>query len=257
MKTLNLILLSLAVSFTALGQGPYFGVKYTHSTTWLINKQVSDSKYETQEYVTSFGNDYGLIAGYKFSETIGLELNLLLNNHIQKYYGNKGYNYGLDKTYEYIYESETRLKTFDIPVLLKAGKVAYFEIGPIFSFLTKATYNRDVDKANIFVQQELKDDVEDYGVTAFFKTPVIIGGVIGFGADIEITDVIFLNLGLRIVGYFSDLKGVNALGETKYDIEANEIGWKLIGEENKYGSEDFVTSCYKGGIYIGVVYRFE
>ena len=41
-------------------------------------------------------------------------------------------------------------------------------------------------------------------------------------------------------------------------VENYDDFWEYTrNEKNKYGSEDFDTRGYKGGIYIGVVYRFE
>ena len=134
------------------------------------------------------------------------------------------------------YESKIDLKTIDIPVLIKAGnEVAYFEIGPVFSVLTKAEYINGNNTSDVS-----KD----------FKN-INFGAAIGAGADIGLSENFFINIGFRFTGGFLDIQGVNALGQTKQDLEDLEIGGIF-----DFDSDEFATYSIRGGLYAGLKYKF-
>jgi|AntAceMinimDraft_16_1070373.scaffolds.fasta_scaffold82389_1 opacity protein-like surface antigen len=228
MKTLKLFILlfCFAISLSSFGQTKYIGIKYTVASTWLVNKQVSDDAGVNQSYVPSFGNNIGIIAGYDFSEKFGIKMNFLFTSHIQKYEGSKPSDY----------ESKIDLKTIDIPVLIRAGnEVAYFEFGPVFSVLTNAEYIKE-------------NNISD--VSKDFKS-INFGAAMGGGADIGLSEKIFINIGFRFTGGFLDVQGVNALGLTKEDLEKLETGGIL-----DFDSDKFATYSIRGGLYAGLKYKF-
>ena len=62
------------MSFAQLTVGGHFA----YNSTWLMNKQVFDAGAE-MDVAASFGNYYGIIAGYYFSDQFGVEANINFN----------------------------------------------------------------------------------------------------------------------------------------------------------------------------------
>jgi len=229
MKKIIFISLFLVISVSVFSQKnkkvqlPYAGVSFSGASTWLINKWVFD-KGDEQDIAASFGYSVGAVAGYYFKDNFGVEVNILYNAHNMKYTGEVFLNK---------YDSQTSLKFTDIPVLFKAGKETYFEIGPVFSFLNKAEYciesNGNKNTKNV------KSDFKSSGINVAF----------GFGVNIEVTKQVFINTGLRLMYGLTDIKGVDAIGYSKSDYSSNADG-----------IDDFKNNIASGVIHLGVIYQF-
>ncbi|HOZ29325.1 MAG TPA: hypothetical protein PLL66_00240 [Bacteroidales bacterium] len=246
MKKIVLILVFAAVSTISFAQLT-LGGHFAYNSTWLMNKQVFDEGAE-MDVAASFGHYYGLIAGYYFSDNFGLEINFNSNKIEQKYSGSIDYVIGDERNN---YNASTVLKTTDIPILMKFGKNSYFEFGPMFQFVNKATYTRTFDEtANLGwyndhfytfsneVNKAVKSDFNGIG----------IGVCMGFGANFNlIEDVLKLNFGMRFNYIITDLQGVNGLG-------LNKENTSFISDSERV---NFKTNPLYGGLKLGLVYFFE
>jgi len=218
----------------------YAGGVFSENSTWLLNKAVFD-RGASQDIAASFGNNYGIVAGFKFNENYGVEINFLFNKHTQKYVGNFICDYNSISTYNSI----------DIPILLKLGEGAFFEVGPVFSLMQNAHFKIEYD-GTICPGNEDRDNREDY-VNTFF------GAAMGFGGNISLTDNLKISLGLRLYYGFTDIGGVNALGWNKEKTEQMDNAYNILypNDDNHYGHKDFKTNPASGGLRIGIIYVID
>ncbi|OFX26732.1 MAG: hypothetical protein A2033_08980 [Bacteroidetes bacterium GWA2_31_9] len=217
----------IILSSQLFAQGPFVGPLYSKSTTWLFSKYVSDQG-PGMDYAISGGQSFGIYGGYDVSESFGVQLEMLINKHVQNY---RGDDYGIS------YDSKVDLRSFDLPILIKLGSPVYFEMGPVFSFLTKGTYTLDVNTYNFMDTT--------FSVKSDYKTN--IGLAIGFGGDIKLADNLFINLGLRVTPGLVNLGGVDAWGRNKSDLE--------FAKDEK--AKNLKTSSLAGAVHIGVKYKIE
>jgi hypothetical protein len=246
----KIVLISLFICFIFKGYSQfYLGGQFAYNSTWLMNDQVFAEGPE-MDVEASFGNYYGVIAGYYFSDIVGLELNMNINKISQKYRGDFNIPFVDERAY---YNSSLVLNTMDFPLLLKLGKSVYFEFGGIFSLVNQATYNKKFDGNYViavykdipfytdFANREnvdVKETFKDFG----------FGAVIGFGTNINlIEDALKFNFGLRCNFIISDLEGINALGYTK-DVRP----W--VSEKE---SKVFKTNPLYLGLKAGLIYEFN
>lgn len=246
----KIVLISLFICFIFKGYSQfYLGGQFAYNSTWLMNDQVFAEGPE-MDVEASFGNYYGVIAGYYFSDIVGLELNMNINKISQKYRGDFNIPFVDERAY---YNSSLVLNTMDFPLLLKLGKSVYFELGGIFSLVNQATYNKKFDGNYViavykdipfytdFANREnvdVKETFKDFG----------FGAVIGFGTNINlIEDALKFNFGLRCNFIISDLEGINALGYTK-DVRP----W--VSEKE---SKVFKTNPLYLGLKAGLIYEFN
>lgn len=249
----KIFLASLFICFIFKGYSQfYLGGQFAYNNTWLLNKQVFAEGPE-MDVEASFGHYYGFIAGYYFSDIVGLELNMNVNKVAQKYRGDFKLISITNSDERAYYNSSLVLNTIDFPILLKLGKVAYFELGGIFSLVNQATYNKKFDGNYViavykdipfytdFANREnvdVKETFKDFG----------FGAVIGFGTNINlIEDALKFNFGLRCNFIISDLEGINALGYTK-DVRP----W--VSEKE---TKTFKTNPLYLGLKAGLIYEFN
>jgi len=259
---ISIIVISFGLSSFAQ-EGLYAGGHFAYNSTWLLNPQVFDEG-AAMDVDVPFGYYWGFNVGYEFSDQIGLGLEFNINTINQKYVGDVQYFVGDDYN---SYTANTRLKTFDIPLLLKVGGDSYFEIGPVFQMVNGATYNRTFDDEDSYVAglkiptgtyknpsdiipNYFFENKEDENVQeTFSKNGFAIA--MGFGSDIAlIEESLFLSIGVRFQYTFTDMEGINGLGE---DIES-----KYVPEENSAGTnekERFKTNPLLGGFKIGIKYK--
>ncbi len=247
MKKLVVLSLFVLVALGLNAQSFYFGGSFTGKSTWLLNKAVFD-RGASQDIGASFGNDFGIVGGVNFNESTGLEINFLFNKFSQKYVGTEDTWAGILGDYT----SQSIYKSFDIPILFKTGgEGAYFEIGPVLSFINAATYERDYDNA-LLTDVEKGDNVSYYNGTNF-------GAIMGFGGNINVSDNLKITLGLRFYYGITDIGGVNAFG---WDVKTTEDMDQFYQaghptEDNHYGHKDFKTTPLSGGLKIGLIYVIE
>ncbi len=246
MKKLFIVVIFLISSFWSFSQ-LFVGADFAYNSTWLLNKQVFDLSSGTTVEI-SYGNYYGFVTGYYFSDKFGIEIDLNVNTIKQKYNGTIKHLLTDDL---YNYKSSTLLKTVDIPILMKFGESSYFEIGTLIQVLNKAVYNRTFegeDENGIGIYNDklfLCKNIENLGVKTTFNG-LGVGAVMGFGTRLHIIeDKLKLNLGFRFNYIINDLKGINGLGHTK-DSE-------FINESNR---SSFKTNPLYGGVKASLIYIF-
>ncbi len=236
----SIVLLTLGLN----AQSFYFGGAFTAKSTWLLNKAVFD-RGASQDVGVSFGNDFGIVGGVNFSDAAGLEINFLFNTFSQKYNGTKD----IDAAILSDFTSKSIYKSLDIPILFKTGSEgAYFEIGPVISFINKSTFEMDYDNA-LMTDLEPSDNLTNYNGTNF-------GVIMGFGGNINVSDNLKITLGLRFYYGFTDIGGVNAYGWNQKSTKDWDNSYQLFHPEkdNHWGHKDFKTTPLSGGLKVGLIY---
>jgi hypothetical protein len=178
MKRIFLVLGLVAAITSAEAQKLRVGIEGAYNSTWLFNKNVSDAG-EDLDYVSTFGYQAGAIVIYDFKQGLGISTGVLMGTINQKYTNFKN-NAALK------FESQTMLTYIDVPLLLRitSAKGPYFEIGPQFSFISKA--ESEIETTTV----DIKDNVNSVNISA----------QIGFGYDIKASEKLTINLGVRF-GY--------------------------------------------------------
>jgi len=197
-------------------------LKGMESSTWLLNKNISDKGAE-QDYAPGWGTTFGLgINGY--FKSVGLGVEFLGGTHKGAYKGSVG---AID------YTSVVQLKQFQIPILLKlrSENGGYFEIGPQFNMISSARYTYD---EIVNSTSDVKSNYQSY-------TSVVMG----FGANMQLLKSIPLGLliGMRLNYGFKDAKGVDAFGNSL----SNSIFYPTYEK----------TMAVSAGLQIGFSYKFN
>lgn len=187
-----LLAAALVAGFTTskAQEGVRLGVKGSFLSTWLFNKNVSDQN-ASLDYASTFSTAFGAQAVFMFTETYGMSAELNIASHKQKYDG-----YAVNENFPFT--NEINLSYIDIPVMFRVSspKGPYFEIGPQFCLLTgaKETFEYEKDNDLSYSDKDVKDDFNGFGVA----------GVLGFGIDIKISEMVNLTTGFRFGYMFSD-----------------------------------------------------
>lgn len=252
MKKLALFFVLVSLTAASFAQA-FVGGQFAYNSTWLMNKQVFDEGAE-MDVAASFGNYFGLVGGYYFTDNFGIEINCNFNKIEQKYSGNIKYFVNDDRN---TYNASTVLKTTDFPVLMKFGKKSYFEVGPLIMLVNKATYTRTFDDENslglplglgIYNNRVYAFSNEtNKGVNSFFNSAGF-GVAFGFGTNFDLVhDVLIFNFGVRFNYIINDMVGINGLGLTKentsYITDAGRVNFK--------------TNPLYGGLKVGLIYCFD
>lgn len=240
-KTLLITLLALA-GFTAPAQDIILGLKGSFYSSWLFNKNVSDQD-ASLDYASTFSTTFGAQALFMFSETYGVNTELIVASQKQKY---DGYSITDDN----VFTNEIKLNYIDIPVLFRVSspKGPYFELGPQMSLLTgaKETFSFEQTDNLDYTDKNVKDDFAGFGVS----------GIIGFGVDIKLSDNINLTTGLRFGYMFTDA----TVEYTKEEATSLTLDDKLsnvaaYSHTTQKGGFDYSRSNRAfGGVQIGLQY---
>lgn len=248
MKKIFLSAALVVAFFSTNAQGIEVGVNGGLYTTWLMNKNVFDQD-EILNPDFSGGPAWGFVGTMYFSKTVGVSAELNFATVRQNYSG----EYAVNETYE----SKTTLKYTQIPVLLKLQSQGgfYFEIGPQFAFLGKATEDYTND-------QDSDEDYSDLDVKKGF-TDAPISLVFGFGGRFDLNEHLTLTAGLRLAGSLSDVTNEYSEKEATDILNASTKGeFGDLGITDAYahitqnGSFKYEkTSLVVGGIQLSLVYK--
>jgi hypothetical protein len=252
MKKALLTVVVILAALSVQAQNVRVGLSGGVNSTWLMNKNVFDYD-DGLDVAATFGGRVGIDAIYSFNEKVGVGVGFnFISRNSQKYTGDdKGNDIQLDG------DLTTKLSYFDIPLTLRltSSGGTYFEIGPQFSFLTKAeeSYENNGNSALDFSDVDIKNSFESTN----------IGVILGFGVDIDVTDNLYITTGLRLGYGFTD---VTKEYESELDFladnpEAITNGayylTTLAANTNDEGQQDYEkTSRVFGGLHIGVSYKF-
>lgn len=217
MKKLILLLCFFAMPLLMLAQkGSYFGFQGTFYNTWVINQQKYDYQFLPDfDYEVTTGQSFGLKAGYKFTENLGIQLEGRLTSVGQDYERVDG---------NLLSTKELSFRYLQFPLLLKfnggeSGNLVRFYglIGPSFGILTKAEerYNVSIPVfQDIETTENRRDDV----------TNVDIAATLEFGAEFYLFSGLYLNLGLRLNMSISDINDEQYHDQDNYKPSRNAYG---------------------------------
>ncbi len=167
---------------TALsGQNTWFdiGLNYAYGPTFQLNQNIGDDR--SFEHQFTMGSSYGAKIGVNFGQFSGLHVVYNLAE------GNQDYELidelGIDRTLNYSWN------THDVMLLYRySGYGAYVEIGPKYSII------RDVSQTISGAEVDWTSGFTDY-----------TSAVVGFGSYIAGSDVVSLNLGIRVAYSLTDM----------------------------------------------------
>lgn len=183
------ILLLVSSTLTAQ-EGFRAGLKGGPQSTWMFNADEGDNAEWLYQHTlrAMFGGTFG----YNFSDGVGIQLDLLYSKQGQRF--------------EYFdIEYFRKVDYFKVPVLLNLNTspegtaFAYLNVGPQFSFLTKAV-SGDVDFGIFNLPGFSGVDISDT------YSSVNIGAVLAFGAGFNLTDFLQLTTGIRLDFDFTDVE---------------------------------------------------
>jgi opacity protein-like surface antigen len=254
MKKALLTIAIVITAFTIQAQDIRLGINGNINSTWLMNKNVFDADDEL-DVASTFGGTFGVDAIYNFSEKAGISVGVnFISTTNQKYEGE-------DDGSSIDFESKVKLHYIDIPLLLRltSSGGTYFEVGPQFSFLGKAT--EDLETTPSFPEPF---NYTDKDVKASFeKTNIAL--VLGFGVDIDVTPNIFITTGLRLGYGFSDVtKEFDNETELSAADDEQDLAfptyWAHYENANTQNGDEFKyekTQRVFGGLHIGLSYKFS
>ena len=246
------VIVITSLSSAQAQEGIRLGAKGSFFSTWLFNKNVSDQN-ASLDYASSFSPTFGVQAIFMFKETYGINAEIIYASHKQKY---DGYFGNEDNTFT----NEINLSYIDIPILFRVSspKGPYFEIGPQVSLLmgAKETFELANSSASNYSDKDVKDDFAGFGVA----------GVLGFGIDIKLTDMINLTTGLRFGYMFTDATTEYTEAETG-DLSDKDLlsivsyashyeAEKELGDnKNKFSYQK--SSRAFGGLQLGIQFMLD
>ena len=232
-------LLTLTIVTTS-AQDFRIGLKGIFNSTWLFNNNISDRGADA-DYLASFGYTSGITSALYFTENLGVSVDLFYAWHYQLLDG--------ILSTEDAYTSVTLVKYLDVPVLFRVSSEGgpYIEIGPQVSFLAGAEEIYEFSSSTgpgSSLTKNFKDDFNSLTLAA----------VLGFGYDIEASDKILINVGLRFGFGLSD--ATKEYTEEQFD-DADH------GRISRYAHQSPITNGYEyhkttrafGGLSVGVIYR--
>ena len=244
MKKLILAAALVAGLTTAQAQeGVRLGVKGSFFSTWLFNKNVSDQN-ASLDYASTFSTAFGAQAVFMFTETYGMSAELNIASHKQKYDGYVGNE-------NFPYTNEINLSYIDIPVMFRVSspKGPYFELGPQFCLLSgaKETFEYEKDNDLSYTDKDVKDDFTGFGVA----------GVLGFGIDIKLSEMVNLTTGLRFGYMFSDATTEYTEDEAsdlfQNDKLSNVAAFSHTNSEDKFEYQK--SNRVFGGLQLGLQFQ--
>jgi len=211
MKRLLIILASIGLIQQANAQSTIrLGIEGAYNSTWLFCKTVSDAGDEL-DYKSTFGSQIGISGVYSFQEGAGVYFGLLSGSVNQKYTN----RYSPSSS---SFETEVKLKYTDLPILfrLTAKGGFYFEVGPQFSFISKAEASSS-QPGNSYTA-DVKDEVNSTNISA----------QIGFGVDVKASEKITIQAGLRFGYGLTDAEKEPA-GTNNYEPTNSAVGGLHVG----------------------------
>lgn len=200
MKTLlKSIALCLTLSCAALvshAQELWFdlGVNAAFGPTVLLNSNMTSSS--SISYDLNSGNSFGAKLGINSGEYNSL--NLIYN------YGSGQQDFEVSSDVAGIIDVSTAWKTHDFMLLYRySGSGVYVELGPKYS--TISSVDQSLSSSTLNVTRDLSAAFDNH-----------FSGVLGFGSYLAGSDVLVLNLGVRISYAFSDMIAESARGGTVF-----------------------------------------
>lgn len=235
------------------------GARYMATSNWFFNSNVTNSgggpNSTSENYDAAYSYSYGLHLAYNFTEHTGIEADIMLASLSQSYDGTFSQTAGLllpsanyPAGFAYYpggdYKSTTTLTVTQIPVMFRflSGNGAYAEIGPQIELINGAEYDATYKEGAITSSSE---NVKAYYPSSYFS------GILAFGNNIRLAKSFFFNINLRLIYDFTDLQGVDALGQNMKDnrLYQSGSGYQMYGS---YAATNAISAAFG----VGLVYRF-
>ncbi len=241
-KTTLITALFLLMGQALWAQEMHFGIHGSMRATWLLNNNVNDQGPNLNPE-PAFAPAAGLSATYMLMEQLGLSINLNWARIDQKYNGDQN---------NISYEAHTKTRWIDVPLLLSLQTSGgfYFELGPQWSFLSKATETLTSSSTVSFTPYENKTFTDNFRKS-------LVSGIFGFGGRFALSDAFLLVAGLRFQYGFND--AVKELSEAEYfsalidgTLSVPAI-FAHIDQQSNYSYEK--TTPLSGGVLLGLSYR--
>lgn len=245
-KALLTIGFALSV-IAAQAQDFRLGITGGLNSTWLLNQNVFDQN-DGLDVASTFGGRFGIEGIYSFTEKVGFSLGVnFISGHNQKYTGDNNGPIKLNG------DSKTMLKYIDVPLMfrLTSGNGSYFELGPQLGFLSSAKedFKSDVNSAFDYSGKDVKFGFNSTNVAFVF----------GFGADIDVSESIYVTTGLRLgYGFTDSTIEFDSVDEYNNENKDNLENTSVYGANtNDKGVWDYQeTNRAFAGLHLGVSYKF-
>ncbi len=234
MKKLFVLLLS-GLSVSGCSQTLEIGGRGGVSSFWLINSGTS-SAGNSESKTLSLSYNGGLHLAYDITDNVGIETNFLYASLNQSYSGNftktgmlpDGNMYASNQTYN----SKINLTAYQIPLLLclETSSGSFVELGAQYDMIQGANYTGNFSNPTYTSSFNAANN--------FAKSAV--SGVFGVGGKYSVTDYIFILTDFRVTYSFTDVQGVDGLGQP-YNT-------------TPYYTDIKPTHAFNGSINVGIFY---
>lgn len=247
MKTIVLCLVFCVAAAFVHAQEVVLGAQGGFGSTWLINNNVSDQA-ENLDQVTSFAPMFGIEAGYLLKTTSSIKLGVIVEGNYAPV--NQEYS-GKDSVFTYAIKE--KINYIQVPVLFHlTGNVFFFEAGPQFSFLSKAT--EDFETTPSFFNFSGIDTKSGYEST-------VVSVAFGIGGHFNVAPNLYVDTRLRFAYGLTDATvdyGSETARETASDLLSATYGglpaiYANTAQKGEYAYEK--TSLATGHLLIGLTYR--
>ncbi len=198
----------LAVSFFAQAQSIELGLRGGVDSFWLLNSNTS-SAGNTENKTISVSYNGGLHLAFDITDNIGIETNLMYAALSQTYSGSFSNSGVLPDGNLYLknqsYTSKTALTVTQIPILacIETNSGSFVELGIEYDMINGANYSASYSNPTYNPA---------YSTSNYFAKSNI-AGVFGFGGKYSVTDYVFILTDFRVTYGFTDIKGVDGLGQ--------------------------------------------
>ncbi|MGR6086615.1 MAG: porin family protein [Arcticibacter sp.] len=247
-------LLTLGIALAAMttqAQDFRLGITGGLNSTWLLNDNVFSAN-DGLDVASTFGGRFGLEGIYSFNEKVGMSIGLnFISGHNQKYAGDQTFLDG---------DLKTKLRYIDIPLMfrLTSGSGSYFELGPQIGILSSAKED--------FKSNDGQESWSDVDVKSSLNT-TNVAFVFGFGADIDVSENIFITTGLRLGYGFTDVTKdypttQDFLNDNPDYVNNDAIYLTSVAAQQEI-TDNGATHDYKAtsrafaGLHLGVSYKFS
>ncbi|MEM7162321.1 MAG: hypothetical protein AAF487_07745 [Bacteroidota bacterium] len=234
------LLLLFALSFFATEFFGQFkvGVNGGYLNTWLINRNLSDAG-DNVDPLATFSPTYGANFIYVFNESVGISTGVSLTTIAQQTDG---------VILEEMYEAETKLFQTNVPIALRLENEGgtYFEVGPLFSFLSKAEESFDAADNGLFTDYTDQDFTPDF-------TSFNLSAMAGFGVLVDLSDQLQMSAGLELSYGFTDSTTEYTEAQA-FDLDEQSL-YNSIAHTTQQGDFAYESSNQAYiGIKIGILY---
>jgi len=199
---------ALVTVVTANAQSIELGLRGGVDSFWLLNSNTSAASTKENKTI-SISYNGGLHLAFDITDNIGIETNVMYAALSQTYSGTFNNSGILPNGDIYLkgesYTSKTALTETQIPLLLclETNSGSFVELGAEYDMINGATYTGNFSNPS---------ENQGYSTANYFAKSNI-AGVFGFGGKYSITDYFFLLTDFRVTYGFTDIRGVDGVGQ--------------------------------------------